>query len=154
MRVSASNASEPGMSKLETDMTLWFWRQTGGALYEELLVVPPKQGDPGQAPRRIDGLIVLGEELRRMPRNSRPDLRGKDVVVVQTKNDRLGMYLMGQTIFSRELVRRRFEPSSVRAVALVRQSDEALQPLLEEFGCEVVVCPLDVCGPRAAKRSP
>ena len=99
---------------------------------------------------------MFGEELSRRARRAlaRPDLRGKDVVVVQTKNSRLGMYLMGQTLFSRELIARRFQPSSVRAVALVRQSDEALQPILEEFGCEVVVCPLGVCGPRAANPSP
>jgi hypothetical protein len=53
-------------------------------------VVDAGPGDPGQAPRWIDGLIVLGEEKRLMPRRERPELRGKDVIVVQTKNARLG----------------------------------------------------------------
>ena len=72
------------------------------------------------------------------------------MIVVQTKNERLGMYLMGQTLFSRELVNRRFHPRSVRAVALVRLSDEVLEPLLREYGCEVEVCPREICALRAA----
>jgi hypothetical protein len=47
---------------------------------------------------------------------------------------------MGQTLFSRELVRQ-LNPKSVHSVALVSKSDEKLEPLLKDYGCEVVVCP-------------
>ena len=68
-------------------------------------------------------------------------MEGKDVIVVQAKANRLGMYLMGQTLFSAQLVRR-FKPKSVRSVALCTANDEILRPLLEKYkGMEVVVVP-------------
>jgi hypothetical protein len=54
---------------------------------------------------------------------------------------RLGMYLLGQTLFSRELIKERFAPRSVRTVALCADSDAVLGPIAEaeRFGIEVVV---------------
>ena len=90
------------MSKCETEMTLWYWNERGGTLIEEFMAV---QRAPGQAQRLIDGLIVLGEEKRRPAQGKRRiDLRGRDVVANQTKNSRLGMYLMGQTLFTLKLL--------------------------------------------------
>ena len=86
------------MSQRETEMTLWFWQQVGGALYEEFRAVDSNQ--PHHTVRYLDGLIVLAEPTVRMERRLRPDIRDKDVVIVQTKNARLGMYLMGQKLFS------------------------------------------------------
>ncbi len=66
-------------------------------------------------------------------------LKGEDVIVVQAKAMRLGMYLMGQTFFSAELIKR-FGPASVRSVALCTKDDSLLRPLLEQYpGMEVVV---------------
>ncbi|MBI3301812.1 MAG: hypothetical protein HYZ72_07005, partial [Deltaproteobacteria bacterium] len=66
-------------------------------------------------------------------------LQGEDVIVVQAKARRLGMYLMGQALFSAELVKR-FKPASIRSVALCRQDDPELRPLLAPFPhVEVVV---------------
>jgi hypothetical protein len=64
---------------------------------------------------------------------------GEEVIVLQAKSSRLGMYLMGQALFSRELVKR-FNPASVRSVALCKRDDAILRPLLESHpDVEVVV---------------
>ena len=76
-----------------------------------------------------------------MSAGSKVDISGKDVVVVQTKNHRLGMSLMGQALFSAELVKR-LNPKSVRSVALCIADDSVLRPLLEAYEwCKVVVYP-------------
>ncbi len=58
--------------------------------------------------------------------------------MVQAKASRLGMYLMGQALFSRELMRP-FNPATIRAVALCAKDDSVLRPLAEEYGIEVEV---------------
>ena len=131
------------MSLNETPMTLWYWEQIGGTLIEEFLVVPAANG---QGRRVLDAVIILGGPKKRLDPGSKANLEGEDVVVVQTKNTRLGMSLMGQTLFSAELVKP-FKPRSIRSVALCREADLVLQPLLEAYsGCEVVVCPASVTG--------
>ena len=80
----------------------------------------------------------------RIARQSDVSIEGKDIVVVQTKADRLGMYLMGQAFFSAQLMKP-FLPRSVESVALVAQDDSVLRPLLEQYqGMRVVVCPKEV----------
>jgi len=55
----------------------------------------------------------------------------------------MGMYLMGQTFFSAELVRR-FRPASIRSIALCTADDSVLRPLLERYpGIEVIVLPAE-----------
>lgn len=131
------------MSRHETHMTLWFWEQISGTLYEEFLVVPPRFG---QGRRLIDGLIVTSLPKRRAAIGEPINIEGHDVIVVQTKNSRLGMYLMGQTLFSAELVKR-LNPRSIRSIALCARDDAVLRPLLEAYsGCEVHVCPPEICG--------
>ena len=118
-------------------MTRWYWSQVGGLLIEEFMVVPR---GPNQARRLVDGLIVLGEEARISDQRTF-DIADRDVIAVQSKNRRLGMALMGQCLFSRDLVRP-LGPKSVRSVAVCTQDDEILRPLLESHkGCEVVVYP-------------
>jgi len=131
------------MSIRETQMTLWYWEQRGGTLIEEFLVVPRSTG---AARRLIDGLIILGEEQRRLSRVKRAiSIAGKDVVAVQTKNARLGMSLMGQTLFTAKLLES-FKPRSIESIALCSVDDALLRPLLESHpGCKVVVCPQEVC---------
>jgi len=68
------------------------------------------------------------------------DITGERIILVQTKAGRLGMYLMGPTLFSAELVRARFRPAAIESVALCAKDDEVLRPLLEKHdGCKVVV---------------
>jgi hypothetical protein len=123
------------LSKLETPITRWYWEKIGGLLIEEFPVV---KASPGQGPRYLDGLIVRGEPTART--TSRDfDLKDRDVIVIQTKAKRLGMYLMGQCLFSRDLVLK-LGAKSVRSVALCTKDDVVLRPLLEAHeGCEVVV---------------
>jgi hypothetical protein len=79
------------------------------------------------------------------PRSERIDITGKRVIAVQTKATRLGMYLMGQTIFTAELLRQRFSPASVESIALCAIDDEILRPMLEAYpGCRVVVMPQEL----------
>ena len=123
------------MSKHETPLTRWYWQQVGGLLIEEFPLV---KGSKGTSPRFLDGLIVLGEkaaisEVRDF------SIAGRDVIAIQTKASRLGMYLMGQCVFSLELVKR-LNPRSVRSVALCTADDSVMRPMLEAIeGCEVVV---------------
>jgi hypothetical protein len=120
----------------ETPLTRRYWDAVGGTLYEEFLVVRRR---PGVGQRVVDAIIVLGEDRRIADRGERVDLEDKDVIVVQTKGQRVGMYLLGQAFFSRVLVEERFSPRSVRTVALCAADDDVLGPIAERFGIEVVV---------------
>jgi hypothetical protein len=118
------------MSKRETPMILAYWERVGGTLIEEFQLV---KGDSASGPGRADAVIVLGPERHRLPKGQRAvNIEGRDVIVVQAKDERLGMYLMGQGVFSAELIKR-FKPKSVRSVMLCNDSDATLLPLLTPF---------------------
>jgi hypothetical protein len=127
------------MSQLETPMTRRYWERIRGTLLEEYLVVPPHP--PGVGRRRIDAVIIEGGDHRIASRAESVSLSfdGHDIVIVQTKALRLGMYLLGQAFFSRELIKDRFAPRSVRTVALCAIDDAVLRPIAERFNIEVVV---------------
>jgi hypothetical protein len=123
------------MSKHETPMTRWYWEKVGGLLVKEFPLVGSK---PFQGKRHLDGLIVL-DEPKSISDYKHFDITGKDVMVIQAKAKRLGMYLMGQCLFSRDLVMQ-LGARTVRSVAIGTKDDSALRPLLEAHaGCEVVV---------------
>lgn len=123
------------MSARETPLTRWYWTQVGGLLIEEFPVV---KAAPGVGPRFLDGLIVLGGDTR-ISSERDVSIEGRDVIAIQTKASRLGMYLMGQCLFSLELVKR-LNPRTVTSVALCTADDELLRPMLEKFpGCTVVI---------------
>jgi hypothetical protein len=125
------------VSKLETPMTRWYWQQIRGTLIEEFRVVE-RSSTSGQ--RLLDGVIIQDGEFRIAPQ-AEISVEHKDLIIIQTKADRLGMYLMGQTLFSAELMKQ-FNPRSIRSVALCSQDDEVLRPLLEQYpGMQVVICP-------------
>jgi hypothetical protein len=48
------------------------------------------------------------------------------------------MYLMGQALFSPELLKR-FKPKRVTSVALCTKDDNILRPLLERYNIQVVI---------------
>jgi hypothetical protein len=128
------------MSKRETPMTRWYWQQIGGILIEEFCVVS-RGCNCGE--RRLDGVIVKDAETRIAAPEEEVPLEGKDLIVVQTKAERLGMYLMGQVFFSAQLIQR-WKPRSVVSVALVAKDDEELRPLILQYsGMKVVVCPTE-----------
>jgi len=86
------------MSKHETKMTQWYaeTRYPKGFLMEEYLALA--QGKKN-GKRLMDGVIVF-----RKPFMKRKLIKGERVVVIQSKNRRLGMGLIGQVIVSRDLV--------------------------------------------------
>ena len=123
------------MSKLETPITRWYWSQVGGTLVEEFPLTP-RSGTSGG--RWVDGLI-LPDGPNRMAKAEEVDVDGKDVVLVQTKATRLGMYLMGQALFSPQLMNRTYSPRRVVSVALCTQDDDVLRQMLEAFDDVIVV---------------
>ena len=92
------------MNKHETPLTRKYWQSVGGTLVEEFPVV---RRSSTCAQRLLDGLIVL-DGSNRIARADEIKVEGMNVIVLQTKANRLGMYLMGQAFFSRELIKARF----------------------------------------------
>ena len=122
------------VSKLETPLTRRYWKSVGGTLIEEF----PAVGKSRTNSRRLmDGVIILKEE-HRIAKATEVDIEGKDIIVIQTKANRLGMYLMGQAFFSKELMKK-FNPKSIRTVGICGKDDSVMRRLSEEFGIEVVV---------------
>ena len=119
-------------------MTRWYWRKIGGTLMEEFCAVPRSKTC---GTRILDAVIIKGGPTIRLRRHDASLIKGKDIIVVQTKAERLGMYLMGQVFFSAQLMKK-FSPRSIESVALVAQDDAVLRPLLERYkGMKVVVLP-------------
>ena len=102
-------------------------------------------------PRAPFHVLVMSEESRLgSPPAEQIDIApGERAILIQTKASRLGMYLMGQTLFSADLLRRRFATAAIESVALCLQDDDILRPLLEaHVGCRVVVAPASVIAGR------
>ena len=127
------------MSKHETPMIQWFWDREGGTLIEEYEIC---KKEFTYARRLIDAIILPTGQRVRLEGKGRNEinLEQQDVVVVQAKAYRLGMYLMGQALFSAELVKA-LKPRSIRTVALCKYDDSMLRPLAEKYGIEVVITP-------------
>lgn len=126
------------MSKLETPMILRFWQSVGGTLVPEFQAV---ERGPGVGRRLLDALILPRLPLRQAHWRE-VSIDGEDVIAVQAKAHRLGMYLMGQALFSAELLRSRFRPRSIRSVILCSADDSVLRPLLARYPeVEIVVVP-------------
>ena len=123
------------MSKHETPLTEQFWQTCcPGAFIPEYRLV---RRTTGQGVRLADAIILPDEPHGRATFADYPTLDGRNVVVVQTKASRLGMYLMGQGVFSAGLVKAQ-GAQSVRSVMIATRSDDALLPLLGRFeGIEV-----------------
>ncbi len=122
------------MSKHETPLTRKYWQSVGGTLIEEFPVV---RRTSTCAQRLLDGLIVL-DGNNRIAKADEISIEGMDVIVLQTKANRLGMYLMGQAFFSRELVKA-LNPKSIRTVAICAQDDSEMHALCDKFQIEVVI---------------
>jgi hypothetical protein len=128
----------------ETPITRWYWREIlkKGTLIEEYVAVERAEDD-SNAPRFMDGLVILDGPFE-ISNDVKRDICGKDVVVIQSKNKRLGMHLMGQTLFSRELILAK-GAKSVRSVAVCRKDDKVMRMLLLAHNdIEVVLCPPEV----------
>ena len=98
------------MSRHESWRTIKYWETIGGLLIEEYLAIPASK-DKTVGKRLIDGIIVLGEG-KSSQKGGSFDYKGREVIAIQTKSTRLGMYLMGQAYFTREILKR-FNPKSI-----------------------------------------
>ncbi len=126
------------MSKHETWRTIKYWETIEGLLIEEYLVIPASK-DKTVGKRLIDGIIVLGE-VKSIQKGGSFDFNGRDVIAIQTKSNRLGMYLMGQVYFTREILKR-FNPKSIKTVAICGKGDTEMEALCKKENIEVVIIP-------------
>ena len=117
-------------------MTKAYWakRREKGTLYLEYPICG----------RRIDGLVVLNDgNNSKEPKSAKhapklAELCGKQVIVLQTKRNKLGMGVAGQTIISKTLLEQQ-GAKVVAAVAICLKMDEKILGALKEHGCEAVV---------------
>ena len=127
------------MSKHESWRTKKYWENLeNGLLIEEFLAIPQSR-DRSVGRRLIDGVIVLNVE-KAIQYGGTFDLEGKDIIAIQTKATRLGMSLMGQAFFTREILKR-FKPKSIKTVAICGKGDIEMEKLCEQASIEVVVIP-------------
>ena len=118
------------MSKHETPITEAFWEgYARGAYIPEYCIVRPTTHC---GVRLVDAVILPDEPHRRAIFRDYDNLAGRNVIVVQTKASRMGMYLMGQALFSARLVVAQ-GAKSVRSILMCAGSDSALLPLLKPF---------------------
>ncbi len=126
------------MSKNETWRLREYWQTTGGLLIEEFMMV--KQDKSANIARRLlDGLIIPAGETK-IASNRDIFIKGKDIIAIQVKNNRLGMNLMGQAYFS-HLLLQQLQPKSIKTVAICKKSDAAMEQLCHQHGIEVIVIP-------------
>jgi len=111
-----------------------YWGTIGGLLIEEFVAV---DGNKDQGRRPIDGIIVLGEK-KAVHSGNKFDLKGKNVIVIQTKKGRIGMNLLGQAYFSKLLINKN-EPRSIKTVAICGRNDKVMAEFAEEHEVEVIV---------------
>lgn len=100
-----------------------------------------RDGANSKKKRHIDGVILLGQKAeRRGPRKRDRELvRGKRVIVIQSKARRLGISLIGQVVVSRELLTD-LKAKVVKSVGVCREDDLLLHKVLRRFKkCEAVV---------------
>ncbi len=132
------------MSKHETKMTRWYAQShhPKGFLMEEYLALP--QGKTN-GKRLMDGVIVF-----RKPFVKRKLIKGERVVVIQSKNRRLGMGLIGQVIVSRDLIAR-LGVKVMKSVGVCTEMDTVMHRILRKHPrCRAVV--YKSSGKRTVKR--
>jgi len=122
------------MSQKESWRTRKYWSKKGGLLIEEFVVVKRTKTT---GIRLIDGIIVLGEESRIYDGNFY-DLEDKDVIVIQTKENRIGMGLLGQAYLSTLLIAK-LNPRSIKSVAICGKNDDVIGQLAKDHNVEVIV---------------
>lgn len=119
------------MSKNETWRTIEFHKQLGkGHLVLEFLAVKKTEQN---ARRLIDGIIILN------PDSNNPEIiKNKDIIVIQTKPNRIGMYLLGQALFSREIMMKH-EPRSIKTVAICSKGDSIMEEIAKKYNIFVEI---------------
>ena len=120
------------MSKHETPLTLAYWKNVKGTLIEEYPMV--RKNKDLSMTRKIDGLIIKGGEFKKINKSDvkNVDIEGKDLIAIQTKNDRVGMYLLGQAFFSMKLLELK-NPKSIESIALCTKTDAFMEKIIEDI---------------------
>jgi hypothetical protein len=118
------------VSQREIKMTEGFWKSKAHGLFFAEYPLVRKAAD--RAPRFVDGLILPDEPHGRGKWRDYVSLSGRRVIVIQTKVGRMGMYLMGQALFSARLALA-CGAASVRSILLCHRGDAAMLPLLAPF---------------------
>lgn len=154
------------MSKHETPWTRRYWEENwknkGGTLIEEFPAVLSGGRNSLVGKRDLDGVIVLDRqgkhlttqdslkvngEILRKPKNGslhEVKIKGRKIIIVQTKMGtskkpyRLGMYLLGQALFSKHLLEP-FQPKTIQSVAVCARHDTVMEELAEKYEIDVVV---------------
>ena len=127
------------MSKHETPMTEWYWREVlkKGTLIKEYVAIERAE-DGSNGSRFMDGLVIMDGPFKISDDVTR-DIAGKDVVVIQSKNRRLGMGLIGQVIVSRDLVER-LGADVIKSVGVCTEIDTVMHKMLRKHPrCRAVV---------------
>lgn len=122
------------MSQRESWRTRKYWKSIGGLLIEEFLATKHTKTI---VKRFIDGVIVLNEESRIFD-GTFYNLEGKDIILIQTKHNRIGMSLLGQAFFSQFLIAKH-KPKSIKNVAICSEYDEVMGQLAKDYEVEVIV---------------
>jgi hypothetical protein len=107
---------------------------------------------PTRKPRLASRVQAIVPWSATRPAGDCTDLRGRSVIVVQTKPGRMGMYLMRQALFSGRLTQAA-GAASMGSVLLCHKTDAALLPLLSSFP-EVEVWLSDPGDPTVCRRVP
>jgi hypothetical protein len=124
-----------------------FWlSQAHGLFFAEYPLV---RRAADRATRLVDGLILPDEPHGRGNWRDHASLSGRRAIVIQAKVGGMGMYLMGQALFSARLALA-CGAASVRSILLCHRPDGALLPLLKPFR-EVEVWLSDPNNPRICK---
>lgn len=141
------------MSKNETPLTKRYWKEIGGTLIEEF---PAVRRGSGSWNRQLDGVVVFngsrrlikreyglevdGKRIRRSKGkiSRKVQVKGKRIIVIQTKPKPISMSLLGQALFSRHLMEE-FEPKRIYSVAICTKGDVVLEKLAKEYKIKVVV---------------
>lgn len=125
----------PRWQSRENKLTMRYWESVGGTLVMEFHVV----ARTATSGKRIVDAIILPDGPTTIARAGDVNLEGRDVVVVQTKPYPMDLVNFGQALGGAELLKERFRPASVRAVAVCVGHDEVMERLANRFGVEVVV---------------
>ena len=116
------------MSKKETWRTRLYWQIVGGFLIEEFHATKLDSA-AGITRRLIDGVIIDVKEIGSQVGGTK-EIEGEDVISVQTKGAKLSMSLMGQALFSKDLLEMH-KPRSIQSVVICASGDALLEEILK-----------------------
>jgi hypothetical protein len=120
------------MSKHEKPLIDKFWDRIGGTIVYEF---PMTKRTPKVSTRLLDALIIPSDEKKVSSAND-VEIKNKEIIIIQAKANRLGMNVLGQAFFSRELMKK-FKPDTIRCVVICKRDDEELHQLADQFNIEV-----------------